>query len=94
MKPRRENGATFVSPMKSGVCRGSALMAGFLKDWLGMRIQQAIAAKHKSPACEDLRDALRSSAQSGLPKKQGRRRSMTPVRPCPARTLKSACAAR
>jgi hypothetical protein len=38
-------------------------MAGFLKDWLGMRIQQAIAAKHKSPACEDLRDALRLSAQ-------------------------------
>src|SRR5258707_4828584 len=100
MKPRRENGATFVSPMTSDVCMGSALMIdsssacggsaipliraaspsrrasgartaleswisrGFLKPNLApesgrrrtlgeSRIQQAIAAERKSPACED-----------------------------------------
>src|SRR5882757_1368553 len=99
MKPRRENGATFVSPMTSDVCMGSALMIipqarvvvqkfplsvrqlrpgelpeqnragimdfqGFLeaesraesgrRRTLGeSRIQQAIAAERKSPACED-----------------------------------------
>src|SRR5450631_2346998 len=102
MKPRRENGATLVSPMTSDVCMGSALMMNFLWGgwWLisspdpcsnlaresfgpsgrtkaalessisrlllkpnlagsaarrvsGNRIQQAIAAERKSPACED-----------------------------------------
>jgi hypothetical protein len=33
-----------------------------------MRIQQAIPAKHKSPACEESSDALRSWRRSGLPK--------------------------
>jgi hypothetical protein len=31
MKPRRENGATFVSPMTSDVRTGSALMMDFLR---------------------------------------------------------------
>src|SRR5712671_4219940 len=104
MRPRRENGATFVSPMTSEVCMGSALMMDFLWRvwWLRSsphpcskparesfgasvrtkatlkifdyqtsfgsesrkkggaarrvsrnRIQQAIAAERKSPACED-----------------------------------------
>ena len=30
MKPRRENGATFVSPIASDVSMGSALMVDFL----------------------------------------------------------------
>src|SRR3982751_2479123 len=63
MKPRRENGATFVSPMTSGVSMGSARMWGPplgrfrakgrpFASLLGRRIQQTIAAKGKSPACE------------------------------------------
>jgi hypothetical protein len=52
MKPRRENGATFVSPMTSDVSWGSAFMAGFLSS-VGRRIQQTNAAERKSPACED-----------------------------------------
>src|ERR1700694_2746338 len=48
MKPRRDSGATFVSPMTSGVSRDSALMMDFL--WLvGAPIQQAIPADGKSP---------------------------------------------
>src|SRR5258706_9735186 len=37
MKPRRENGATFVSPMTSEVCIGSALMMDFLGRVWGSR---------------------------------------------------------
>jgi hypothetical protein len=49
MKPRRENGATFVSPTTSDVSMGSALIVDFLQ-LVGMRIQQAIPAELKSPA--------------------------------------------
>jgi hypothetical protein len=33
IKPRRENGATFVNPMTSDVAKGSALMMNFLLCW-------------------------------------------------------------
>jgi hypothetical protein len=55
MKPRRENGATFVSPMTSAVSCGSALMMDFLR-LVTICIQQTIAAERKSPACEDPAD--------------------------------------
>jgi hypothetical protein len=52
MKPRRDNGATFVSPTTSEVRMGSALTVDFLR-LMGTRIQQALPAERKSPACED-----------------------------------------
>jgi hypothetical protein len=60
MKPRRENGATFVSPMTSDVSRGSALMMDFLRR-VEARIQQRNATESKSPARED-----RSWASGGI----------------------------
>src|ERR1700731_2826056 len=83
MKPRRENGATFVSPMKSGVCRGSALMVDFLKGLAGMRIQQAIPAKHKSPACEDLRDARTPPSRPAKKTRPPAEYDACPALPCP-----------
>src|ERR1700722_1327156 len=47
MKPRRENGATFVSPMKSGVCRGSALMEGFPRDLLECAFSRQSNTNHQ-----------------------------------------------
>jgi hypothetical protein len=52
MKPRRDNGATFVSPTTSEVRMGWAVTAGFLR-LMGIRIQQALPVERKSPACED-----------------------------------------
>jgi hypothetical protein len=52
MKPRRDNGATFVSPTTSEVRIGSAVTVDFLR-LMGMRIQQGLPAERKSPACED-----------------------------------------
>src|SRR5436190_18337849 len=75
MKPRRENGATLVSPMTSEVGRGSALMAAHL---FGRRIQLANRRERKSPACEmsaGWGEAHRAAAQKSG-KKQGRRRSI------------------
>src|ERR1700730_17908656 len=118
MKPRRENGATLVSPTTSDVCMGSALMMDFLWHvwWLrsspdpcskparesfgqsvrtkaalessisrlllnpnlakeggaarrvsGNRIQQAIAAERKSPACEDAAGTGTEARRAGYP---------------------------
>jgi hypothetical protein len=36
--------------------QGFGAHGGFPKGFAAMRIQQAIAAKYKSPACEDFRD--------------------------------------
>src|SRR5712692_2713953 len=144
MKPRRENGATFVSPMTSDVSMGSALMMDFLWRvlWLrssphpcskparegfgesvrdqshtgiidfqasfesesrkkggaarrvsGNRIQQAIAAERKSPACEDAAGTGAEAFWGGratLP--QEKNKAVSAVyrkRPCQPRTLKS-----
>src|ERR1700681_1742134 len=51
MKPRRENGATFVSPMISDASWGSAVMID--PPACGRRIQQIIRGEGKSRACED-----------------------------------------
>src|ERR1700675_152009 len=79
MKPRRENGAIFVSPMTSDVSCGSALMLdspGFV--WL---IQQTNAAERKSPPCEDRKPCLNQRRYRGSEreKEQGRRRSIPPT---------------
>src|SRR6266851_6717452 len=149
MKPRRENGATLVSPMTSDVGMGSALMMDFLWHVWGLRsspdpcskparesfgpsvrtkatlessisrlllnpnlakkgraarrvsgnrIQQAIAAERKSPACEDAAGTGAEAFWGGratLP--QEKNKAVSAVyrkRPCQPRTLKSACAAR
>jgi hypothetical protein len=45
----------------------------FLKGLAGMPIQQAIPAKHKSPACENLRDISGYAGVSGpIPQKKTR----------------------
>src|ERR1700722_18862513 len=87
MKPRRENGAIFVSPMTSDVSMGSALMNGFLV--VGAHIREQIPAERKSPACEkssgrDPQWGRRGfgqirKAEAPAAKKQGRRRSITPT---------------
>src|SRR3954451_4499423 len=75
MKPRRENGATLVSPMTSEVGRGSALMAVLLF-W-----EAHSACKPARTQITCLRDVSRfgeRTAQRGQKsgKKQGRRRSI------------------
>src|SRR5882757_8146559 len=52
MKPRRENGATFVSPTISDASWGSAVIVDFLRH-IGRRIQQIIRSESKSRACEN-----------------------------------------
>ena len=54
MKPRRENGATLVSPMTSDVSMGSALMMD--SSWLRCAYSRQISAQRKSPACENPAD--------------------------------------
>src|SRR3977135_2289528 len=89
MKPRRENGAALVRPTAPGVIVGSARMGGppfwgvFARKGarsrrLGRRIQQTIAAKGKSPACEVLPDRVLEVGwgRSRGDKKQGRRRNI------------------
>src|SRR5882757_3395606 len=51
MKPRRENGATFVSPTISDASWGSAVMID--PPACGRCIQQTIRGERKSSACED-----------------------------------------
>src|SRR5689334_1396109 len=67
MKPRRENGATFVSPTTSGVRMDSARMWG--PPWEAHSAN--VTGKGKSPACE-----VRPDRVQGEGKKQGRRRSI------------------
>jgi hypothetical protein len=62
------------------------------------RIQQAIAAERKSPACEDAADitaaGLRGGGGIGRPEKNKAVGAIYRQQPCQPRTLKSACAAR
>src|SRR3981081_3803599 len=59
MQPRRENGATFVSPMTSEVCMGSALMMDFL--W---RVWWLRSSPHpcSKPARESFGESVRTKA--------------------------------
>src|SRR6185295_1217059 len=90
MKPRRENGATLVSPMTSAVGSGSALMAALLC-WLFWEAHSACKLVRTQITC--LRDAGRLCW--GRPaqrpkighKKQGRRRSI-PSTTLPAPDIK------
>src|ERR1700692_4962277 len=80
MKPRRENGATFVSPTISDASWGSAVMID--PPACGRRIQQIIRGEGKSRACEDsaqIRGRWGGGGTGGPAKKQGRRRSITPT---------------
>jgi hypothetical protein len=77
MKPRRENGATLVSPMKSDVIMGSALMVGVSSGLGGSGIEPPIPGEGKSPACEN--GPIAVGTQFRTRKKQGRRRSITPT---------------
>jgi hypothetical protein len=81
MKPRRENGATFVSPMTSDVSRGSALMMDFPPVcWNVHSTKQLLRKANHQPArirLISVADASGASGKSGT-KKQGRRRSITP----------------
>src|SRR5882672_6831724 len=81
MKPRRENGAAFVSPMTSDVSRGSALMMNFpLVCWNCIPPNKCRARQITSLRGSKLISAADASAVSGksATKKQGRRRSITP----------------
>src|ERR1700730_683483 len=80
VKPRRENGATFVSPTISDASWGSAVMID--PPACGRHIQQIIRGEGKSRACEDstqIRGRWRGFGTGGPAKKQGRRRSITPT---------------
>lgn len=68
MKPRRENGATLVNPMISDVCRDSALTMDFLRLIGKVRIQLAMRAERKSPACEDRGQACVAAWQTARKK--------------------------
>src|SRR5215213_1493579 len=74
MKPRRENGATLVSPMTSEVNWDSALIGR--SSFFGRRIQLAKRCERKSPACEMHVGWGRAAAQKSGLKKQGRRRNI------------------
>src|ERR1700754_1339657 len=88
MKPRRENGAVFVSPMTSGVSNGSAgfgsAVIGGSSAKLRARIQQRILCERKPSRGKNFGGSLRNKAggrktrttKRGT-KKQGRRSSMT-----------------
>jgi hypothetical protein len=58
MKPRRENGATFVSPMTSDVRTGSALMMDFLRSNLGAHS----ASDRSATQITSLRESIRSTS--------------------------------
>src|ERR1700730_1940864 len=59
MKPRRENGATLVSPMTSDVCMGSALMMDFLWHVWWLRNSPDPCSK---PARESFGSSVRTKA--------------------------------
>src|SRR5258708_5961656 len=59
MKPRRENGATLVSPMTSDVGMGSALMMDFLWHVWGLRSSPDPCSK---PARESFGPSVRTKA--------------------------------
>src|SRR5450631_547257 len=59
MKPRRENGATLVSPMTSDVCMGSALMMDFLCRVWWLRNSPYPCSK---PTRESFRPSVRTKA--------------------------------
>src|SRR5947208_3950667 len=65
MKPRRENGATLVSPMTSEVVRGSALMAALLF------LEAHSACKPARTQITCLRDVGRLGAQGATAQKSG-----------------------
>jgi len=65
MKPRRENGATFVSPMTSDVSCDSALMLDS-RGLFGVRIQQTNAAERKSPPCENRKAVPEPTSVAGI----------------------------
>src|SRR5664279_5040293 len=80
MKPRRENGATFVSPMTSDVSWCSALMLDFLG---ALRVAHS-ANKRRRTQITCLRGLRQGSESEPRPeftrqKKQGRRRSIPPT---------------
>jgi hypothetical protein len=84
MKPRRENGATLVSPMISEVSRGSALIgrSSFLGGAFGL--QSGANANHLLERCGAV--GARSGPKIGH-KKQGRRRNI-PSTTLPAPDIK------
>src|SRR5438445_12235703 len=92
MKPRREKGATLVSPMTSEVGRGSTLMAALLFG------EAHSACKPPRTQITCLRDVgrLRRTAQRG--QKSGTKNKAVDAvyrqRPCQPRILKSAHAIR
>jgi hypothetical protein len=56
--------------------QGFGVHGGFPKTLAGMRIQQAIPAKHKSPACQDLDDI---SVCAGVPANPASQKTRPPA---------------
>jgi hypothetical protein len=101
MKPRRENGATLVSPMTSGVGKVSALMGSALMAAL-LFWEAHSACKLARTQITCLRDAGRLFGEEGRTRRNGaksgiKNKAVDAIyrqRPCQPRILKSAHAIR